>query len=124
MDTKKSEEELDKLHEQTMENLYEIFEDEFDCYFRFYEAAMEVLGHGEGTFPFDTYNASAIDKIDKVLETIEDNIINHIKDQLSAIFEKRKKKYTITNRHSEKKKIELSKKIKQIIKESIAEMEE
>lgn len=109
---KKTEEELDKLHEITMSNLYEVFEDEMDSFFKFKEAAIGVLGWGNGTFPFSTRYDCAMDHIDKSLEVIEKNIFQHILDNMEPIFEKKQKKPMACNQYSENLKREFSDKLK------------
>lgn len=109
---KKTEEELDKLHEITMESLYEIFEDEMNSFFKFKEAALEILGYGNA-FPFCTYYDDATIYIDKSLEAIEKNITEHILTQLQLILNERPKKSIDLNEDSEKLKKRFSEKIKE-----------
>jgi hypothetical protein len=119
---KKTEEELDKLHESTMLNLYEIFEDEFDRYFKFYEASMRVLECGTGVFPFSTHYSCVMDDIEKSLDLIEKNILEHIREELREIFKKRKE-FELVNYYSEKQKNNLSEKIRETAREILSERE-
>lgn len=118
---KRGNEELDKLHEQTMENLYEIFEEEFDRYFKYYDAALEVMELGMGTFPFCGRMDDAINPIEKSLQAIEANILDHLKFQLKSIYEERTKGKARDNRHSAQLKKRLSAGIKTSIKEIYGE---
>lgn len=112
---KKTEEEIDQLHEITMEGLYEVFEDEMDAFFKFKEAALEVMGFGKMTFPFSTRYDCAMEHIDKSLDVIEKNISDHIITQLEIILKERNKISEYTNSESEILKIKFSEKIRQEI---------
>lgn len=109
---KKTEEELDKLHNETMKNLYEVFEDEFDSYFKFREAALDVMEYGSGHFPFSHPYDCAITHIDKSLDIIEKNIVDHINDQLKILFEEKSPINSYVNIESEQMREDFSKKIR------------
>jgi len=113
---KKTDEELDKLHEIVMRNLYEIFEDEMNVFFKFKRAALDVMGFGKMTFPFSTDYDCAIDHIDKSLDVIEKNISDHIISNLELILEGGKEKSDISNPDSEELKKQFSERIRSEIK--------
>jgi hypothetical protein len=119
MENKKSEEELDRLHDATMLHLYETFEDEFDLYFKFYEASMEILVCGDGTFPFSGRMDNALGHIEKALAAIEANLLDHLTFELKSIYHDRNKFNSIDSYHSASLKNYLSLAIKKSIKEII-----
>lgn len=114
----KSEEELDRLHKETMENLYEIFEEEFDSYFKYHEAAIEVLAYGIGHFPFHGRMSDALTHIDSSLEAIEANILDHITSIMKNLWDERTVKTPKYSVHSN----DLKKRLSESIKKSISEI--
>lgn len=114
---KKTEEEIDALHDATIENLYEVFQEELDLYFKFKSISLDVLSCGIGTFPFSGTWDCSLEHIDKSLDVIERNIFHHIEDQLKILFEEKPKKSSYVCEHSERLKEEFSKKMRETIKD-------
>jgi len=113
----KSEEELDQLHQQIIENLYEIFNEEFDRYFTYYDAAMGILEFGTGHFPFCGRMDDAINPIEKSLKAIETNILDHLTNEIRILWEEKKEKKPLETKYSADLKKKLSKSIRKSIKE-------
>lgn len=118
----KTEDELDKLNDIVILQLYKVFEDQFDLYFKFYNASLAVLSCGEGEFPFSTRYDCCMKHIEKSLSVIEANIIEHIREQLRNIFDERKKTNIITNSNSENLKTEFSNRLRNEISQMLQEL--
>lgn len=88
MDTE-SEKKLDELHNKTIENLYEVFEEEFDTYFKFKALCLSIM-EKEYYFPFSTNNDSCYKNLDNCLNIVERNIFKHIEEQLEILFDEKK----------------------------------
>jgi hypothetical protein len=108
---KKTERELDEMHNICIKTFYEVFQEEMDSFFRFKEAALEVLSHGNA-FPFRTHYDDATDHICKSLDVIEKNMIEHIIEQIELYLKEEGKTPTVCSEHSELLKREFAKKIR------------
>ena len=121
---KKTNEELDNLHDIVIKNLYEVFEYEMDAYMEFYAASMQVLGFGNGTFPFCTRDDSIMGHLGKCLDIIEKNIATHMRCELEIIFKERSKSKSYVNQHSEALKKTFRDNISRSVKQMLAERSE
>jgi hypothetical protein len=118
----RTDEELDKMHDAAIEALYEVFEDELTLYFRFRNAAIDILACGDGHFPFSTHYSCIMKRLDDILDSTEKNIEWHFREQFQILFDERIEKST--SEYSEQMKKDFNHRLKQKLKRITSSFEE